>query len=69
MGGVAIFVGDHVLESDQKDFIAELAFWWEDFVRLVDFFVEDVVGEAGLQLFRCYRNVKLRMTYFQVCHQ
>ena len=45
----AIFVGDHVLESDQKDFIAEFVFWREYFVRLVDFFANDVVGEAGLK--------------------
>ena len=70
MGGVAArFAGDHVFESDQLDFIAEFVFSWADFVWLADFIFVDVVGEADLQLFRCYRNVRLRMTYAQVCHQ
>ena len=49
MGVVAFFAGDHVLESDQVDFIAELVFSREDFVRLEDDFVVDVVGAAGLK--------------------
>ena len=66
--GVVVFVGDHVLECVQVDFIAELVFSREEFVRLVDAIV-DVVGEAGLQLFRCCISVRLRMTYTQVWHQ
>ena len=46
--GVA-FVGDHVLKSDQEDFIAELVLSREDFVRLLDAVVDDVVGAAGLK--------------------
>ena len=36
MGGVEAFVGDHVCESDQLDFIAELVFSRDDFARLVE---------------------------------
>ena len=49
MGEVAIFEGEHVLECDQVDFVAELVFSWDDFVRLVDVFGDDVVGAAGLK--------------------
>ena len=49
MGPDIFACGDHVLESDQEDFIAELVFSWADFVRLADLFVGDVVGEAGLK--------------------
>ena len=37
------------MEYDQLDFIAELVFSREDFVRLEDDFVVDVVGAVGLK--------------------
>ena len=49
MGVVAFFVGDHVLECVQLVVIAEFVFNWEDFVRLEDLVVEDVVGAADLK--------------------
>ena len=49
--GVVAFVGEHVLECDQVDFIAELVFSREDLVRLFDVIFDDVSGEAGLQRF------------------
>ena len=45
----AACAGDHVLKSDQLDFIAELVLSRDDFVCLEDAIFDDVVGAAGLK--------------------